>query len=287
MKEADIYGLSMYGDGATVKRMPLINLLAAGVHNPAAVLEIVNCTKQMEAGKKKDASYIAGLFRPHIEEFHKESSDCVDLALFDGASNVQKAGEILAAKFPQITVIHGAEHVISLFYDDVFKIPEFLLLKKFNRMLYKFFGSGSMHLPYALFQKQSKAHNNGKAVGFLRSSDVRMGGHVISMMRSLRLKDPLWSTVMTAEFLQGKHKIGRKHLSLLRSEEYWQVMRILVRAVFSYASCTSSCRPQVTCDGQVALLLSPNGQDNGKVEGVVGFNCWYHPKEERIFFNVV
>jgi hypothetical protein len=232
LKEAEIYGLSIYGDGATIRRMPLINVLAAGVHNPAAVLEIANCTKQMEDGKKKDATYIAGLFKPHIEEFEKVKKDCVDCAFFDGASNVQKAGEIMEAKYPRITVMHGAEHVVSLFYADIFKIPEFLLLKKFNRLLYKFFGSGSMHLPYALFQKQSKAHNNGRNVGFIRSSDTRMGGHVISMMRSLRLKDALMSTVGTAEFLQGKIRIDRKHLSLVKSHEYWDIMRILVRAVF-------------------------------------------------------
>jgi len=39
----------------------------------------------------------------------------VDLALFDGAANVQKAGEVLAALYPWISVLHGAEHVMSLF----------------------------------------------------------------------------------------------------------------------------------------------------------------------------
>ena len=39
----------------------------------------------------------------------------VDLVFFDGASNVQNAGELLKVKFPRITVGHGAEHVVSLF----------------------------------------------------------------------------------------------------------------------------------------------------------------------------
>ena len=41
--DADIYGLSLFGDGATVHGMPLINILAAGVGEPSAVLEIVDC----------------------------------------------------------------------------------------------------------------------------------------------------------------------------------------------------------------------------------------------------
>ena len=117
---------------------------------------------------------------------------------------MQKAGAILKARFPRISVLHGAEHVVSLFYKDIFTIPEFMLLKKFNRILYKFFSSGSMHLPYALFQKQSRLHNKGRNVGFICSSGTRMGRHVISMMRSLHLKDALMSTVVSAEFLQAK-----------------------------------------------------------------------------------
>lgn len=41
--DADVYGLSLFGDGATVHGMPLMNILAAGVGEPSAVLEIVNC----------------------------------------------------------------------------------------------------------------------------------------------------------------------------------------------------------------------------------------------------
>jgi hypothetical protein len=42
----------------------------------------------------------------------------VDLILFDGASNAVKAGKILATHFPHISVVHGAEHVVSLFLKE-------------------------------------------------------------------------------------------------------------------------------------------------------------------------
>ena len=42
---------------------------------------------------------------------------------FDGASNVQQAaGAILAVDYPSITLAHGAEHVVSLFFEDVFTL---------------------------------------------------------------------------------------------------------------------------------------------------------------------
>ena len=89
-KDIDIFGLSFYGDGATLRRMPLINVMASGAYLHTAVLEIVNCTKHMADGGKKDARYIASLFRPHIDMFEELNPDCVDYCTFDGAANVQK-----------------------------------------------------------------------------------------------------------------------------------------------------------------------------------------------------
>jgi hypothetical protein len=40
----------------------------------------------------------------------------VDLLLFDGASNVQNATKLVSITDPRITVVHGAEHVVSLFF---------------------------------------------------------------------------------------------------------------------------------------------------------------------------
>lgn len=41
--DAEVYGLSLFGDGATVHGMPLMNVLASGVTEPCAVLAIVEC----------------------------------------------------------------------------------------------------------------------------------------------------------------------------------------------------------------------------------------------------
>ena len=41
-KEADTFGLTFLGDGATVRRLPLINVLASSISLPVAPLEIVD-----------------------------------------------------------------------------------------------------------------------------------------------------------------------------------------------------------------------------------------------------
>ena len=115
LKDADLYGLVLYGDGATVKKIPLINILASGAHLTTAVLDIMDCSKHMCKGGKKDALYIAKCFLPHLKKLDPEMK-LVDLFYFDGATNVQKAGKILCEKYPRATTLHGAEHVVSLFF---------------------------------------------------------------------------------------------------------------------------------------------------------------------------
>jgi hypothetical protein len=204
MQDAEVYGIAFYGDGATVKKVPLLNALASCVYNTAICLEIVDCSGHMEEGGKKDAKYIAGQFIPYIDACESEKKNVVDLVLFDGASNVQAAGQVLVACYPRITVLHGAEHVISLFFSDIFQIAEFSDFIVICRLLYKYFGSGSTHSTYAIFQKYAKQHNGGKKIGLTRASDTRMAGHLLCMMRLLRLQNALKSTVSSPEFIALK-----------------------------------------------------------------------------------
>ena len=42
--------------------------------------------------------------------------------MFDGASNIQLAGELLKIYYPNISVMRGVEDTVSLFFNDVSKI---------------------------------------------------------------------------------------------------------------------------------------------------------------------
>ena len=60
----------------------------------------------------------------------------VDLVFFDGASNVQKAADIIALRYPRITSACAAEHTTSLLFDDVYnKVDEFKELGNFTKKL--------------------------------------------------------------------------------------------------------------------------------------------------------
>ncbi len=42
LSKARIIGVTVFGDGATIKSIALVNVLAAGVNNPFALLDIVD-----------------------------------------------------------------------------------------------------------------------------------------------------------------------------------------------------------------------------------------------------
>jgi hypothetical protein len=94
----------------------------------------------------------------------KQFIDCV---FFDGASNVQKSGKIMQVHYPRVMVLHGAEHVVSLFFKDLSNIQVVKHQIVRHRFIYRVFGYGAMHSPYALLQRPECAFNNGRPIGLL------------------------------------------------------------------------------------------------------------------------
>ena len=52
-KESDIFGFLFLGDGATISRVPLLNILVSRTNLPVSVLELVYCQGHLEDGGKK------------------------------------------------------------------------------------------------------------------------------------------------------------------------------------------------------------------------------------------
>ena len=75
----------------------------------------------MLEGGKKDVLYIADLFEETVLEYDPQRI-YTDVFYFDGASNVQKAGDVLMARFPRSFCFHEGEHVVSLYFSSIVKI---------------------------------------------------------------------------------------------------------------------------------------------------------------------
>ena len=126
--EGDEFGLIAYGNLATIVKHACVNFLVSSANNPFGIMDFIDCSEQCAAGKKKDAEYLAAKYIPLIKKLEdrpkidgKKTPGIVDLVVFDGATNVQKASQILAARYPRITVLHGAGHVMGLVFSDIFK----------------------------------------------------------------------------------------------------------------------------------------------------------------------
>ena len=77
-------GIAFFGDGATIGTIPMINVLGAGVYNPA-ILGTIDCTGHIASGGIKDAPFIASLFMPFIDIINaRAGTDVVDCVFFDG-----------------------------------------------------------------------------------------------------------------------------------------------------------------------------------------------------------
>ncbi len=62
LQDAEVFGLRWLGDGAMMKRMPLLKILALCGNAPPTKVSIVDCTMHMSDGGKKDATYIMEQF---------------------------------------------------------------------------------------------------------------------------------------------------------------------------------------------------------------------------------
>ena len=85
---------------------------------------------------------------------NKKHRGIVDFVFMDGASNVQKGGQILAINYPCITVGHCATYLVLLFFkEDVYaQCSLFFNLHQFAKRLRNIFGS-CRHTPHAIFKK--------------------------------------------------------------------------------------------------------------------------------------
>ncbi len=144
-----------------------------------------------------------GLLDEQTKDPNNQKTDhqgVVNLVLFDGASNVQNAGKLVSITYPCITIVHGAEHVVSLFVKDIFtKMPVFQCLSQFSKWCRNIFGS-TCHGPYAIFKKHSIMHNKCIYTGFIKIGECSIARELIGLLCLLRLRDILRATNASKEF---------------------------------------------------------------------------------------
>ena len=105
-KKSEIFELLFLGDGATISRCPLLNILASEKNIPVSVLEIVDCQGHLDDGYKKDGTFICNQFLNRMREIDP-SKKLTDIVTFDRDSNVQLGGNILKVHYPKLKFMRG------------------------------------------------------------------------------------------------------------------------------------------------------------------------------------
>ena len=132
---------------------------------------------------------------------------------------------------PRITVGHGAEHVVSLFFADVYtKVKSFMLLSAFEKRVHNIFGA-VRHSPSAMFKKYSRQHNHGVHLGFVKPSECRMAGEHIAILRLLRLKNALTATILSKEFIDLR--VFNSVCQVLMNPDFWKWAFVMCRALYA------------------------------------------------------
>jgi hypothetical protein len=196
----------------------------------------------MAKGEKKNTQYIAGLLKPIIswieqtKDPNNQKTDhrgVVDLVLFDGASNVQNARKLVSITYPPITVVHDAEHVVSLFFEDIFtKMPVFQCLSQFSKRCRNVFGS-TCPGPHVIFKKHSIMHNDCIYIGFIKISECRMAKELIGLLHLFRLRDILRVTIASKEFKDIWEKTFRREAIVLKNNEIWKYLFTLCCSLYA------------------------------------------------------
>ena len=120
--------------------------------------------------------------------------------MFYGASNVQLAGRLLKVNYPKLTVMRGVEHTVSLFFNDVSKIPIVNQMISAHKMIYNIFGSGIYHKPHSIFKSKSQEFHN-RNIGQFSTNETILAGYFMGMHRELRMRKVLQATISPAEVI--------------------------------------------------------------------------------------
>ena len=205
------------GNGATIKCMPHLNMLALCGVVPPILISIFDCSDHMSEGEKRMHSTTASYQGQSCQVWYNIYMYwCI---LFVDTSNAQKAGEILCATYAPAFCFHGGKHImLSLFFSDLanfrpikvsasnFCLHFCCILILFQNpilktcRLYNVFESDANHGIHAQFMTQASALNNGKRIGLLRGAGTRFATWFYALHGHLRQKMALYATVHSPAF---------------------------------------------------------------------------------------
>ena len=125
--------------------------------------------------------------------------------------------------------MRGFEHIVSLFFNDVSKIPIVHQMISAHKMIYTIFGSGIYHKPHSIFKSKYQEFYN-KNIGLLSVNETRMSGYFMGMHRDLSMRKVLQSTISSAKFIviPSNNKFD-KVVKYIHDNKSWERCYVLLK----------------------------------------------------------
>ena len=129
--------------------------------------------------------------------------------------------------------MRGVEHTVSLFFNDVSKIPVVNQIIRAHKAIYNLFGSGIYHKPHSIFKSKSYEFHN-QNIGLFSGNDTRMAENFIGIHIDLRMRKALLATVSSTEFgtMTLNSKLS-KVVSYIQDKKAWERIYVLMKILFS------------------------------------------------------
>ena len=152
--------------------------------------------------------------------------------MFNGTSNVQLGGKVLKLHQPKLTVMRGVEHTVSLFFNDVSKIPIVNQMIYAHKIIYNISGSGIYHKPHSIFKSKYQEFHN-RNIGLFSGNETRMTGYFMGMHRDSRIQKVLQATISSAEFISiSTNTKFTKAVKYIHDNKSWERCYVLFKILF-------------------------------------------------------
>ena len=94
----------------------------------------------------------------------------------------------------------GVEHTLSLFFNDVSKIPILNQMISSHKMIYNIFGCGIYHKPHSIFKSKYQDFHKRK-IGIFSGNEAITAGYFMGIHRDLRMQKIIQDTIAFAQLL--------------------------------------------------------------------------------------
>ena len=152
--------------------------------------------------------------------------------MFDGDSNVQLEEMFLKVYYPKLTVMRSVEHTMSLFFNDVSKIPIVNQMISDHRMVYNIFGSGIYQKPHSIFKSRYQEFHN-RNIGLFSVNETRMDEYFMGIHRDSRMRKVLQATISSSEFIIiPTNTKFTKSVKYIHDNNSWERFYVLLKIIF-------------------------------------------------------